>query len=67
MIRIEEEGCYTGLAASACNYIKGQQNGLALGIFNYAHKLKGFQIGIINYVRDNPKFLKILPIINFNF
>lgn len=67
MVRIEKEGSHTGFAASAFNFIKGQQNGVSMGIFNYAYKLKGFQIGILNYVRDNPKFLKLLPFINFNF
>ncbi|MFC2088799.1 LA_2272 family surface repeat-containing protein [Calditrichota bacterium] len=69
-IRIEDEsgeGSYSGLAASAFNYIKGEQTGVSLGIVNYAYQLNGFQIGLINYVRDNPDFLKILPLINFNF
>jgi len=69
-IRIEDEeseGSYSGLAASAFNYIKGKQTGVSIGIVNYAYKLNGFQIGLINYVRDNPDLLKILPLINFNF
>ena len=68
-IRIEDEereGKYSGIAASAFNYIKGEQTGVSIGIVNYAYKLNGFQIGLINYVRDNPDFLKILPLINFN-
>lgn len=69
-IRIEDElgeGNYSGFAASAFNYIKGTQTGVSLGIVNYAYQLSGFQIGLINYVRDNPDFLKILPLVNFNF
>ncbi len=69
-IRIEDEekeGNYSGIAASAFNYIKGEQTGVSIGIVNYAYKLNGFQFGLINYVRDNPDFLKILPLVNFNF
>lgn len=69
-IRIEDEereGSYSGFAASAFNYIKGEQTGVSIGIVNYTYKLNGIQFGLINYVRDNPDFLKILPLINFNF
>ena len=70
MIKVDDdmgEGKHTGFTLSAFNYIKGKQTGVSLGIFNYAHNIKGFQFGIINYVRDNPTWLKILPILNFNF
>jgi hypothetical protein len=67
MIRIENEGEHTGVNISAFNHIKGTQTGLAIGIFNYAHNLKGVQIGLVNYVRDNPEYFKVLPIINANF
>ena len=62
--QISREGSLTGLSASAFNLIKGNQTGLSLGIVNYAWHLNGFQIGLINYVKDNPKFLRLLPIIN---
>ena len=66
-VRIRGDGEYTGIMASAFNYIEGKQTGISLGIVNYAFQLKGVQIGLINYVRDNPVFLKVLPIINANF
>jgi len=66
MIRIEEDGGYTGVAASGFNYIKGKQTGLSIAIVNYAYQLAGFQLGLINIVRDNPDYLKVLPLINFN-
>ena len=49
------------------NGIKGKQTGVSLGIVNYAYELKGIQIGLINYVRENPKYLKVLPLINARF
>ena len=64
---IDDNGTYTGFNLSAFNYIKGTQTGLSIGIVNYAHQLKGIQIGLVNYVRDNPEYLKVLPIINANF
>lgn len=66
-VKIDRDGRHTGVSISTLNWNKGRQSGLALGIVNYASQLNGFQIGLINYVKDNPKFLKILPIINFHF
>lgn len=70
MVRGEDrwdEGVFGGLALSAFNYIRGTQKGVAIGIVNYAYKLKGIQIGLINIVRDNPKAMRVLPVINVRF
>jgi hypothetical protein len=66
-IRIVEDGVYAGLAVSAFNHIKGTMKGVAIGIVNYAYRLKGLQVGLLNIVRDNPRGRTVLPIINFNF
>jgi hypothetical protein len=66
-VKIDREGQHTGVSLSAFNWNKGRQSGLSLGIVNYAWQLNGLQIGLINYVKENPKYLKILPIINFHF
>jgi len=66
-VKIKKEGRFTGFRAGALNQIEGKQTGLSVGIFNYAWKLNGIQIGLINYVRDNPKYLKVLPIVNAHF
>ena len=47
--------------------MRGQQRGIAIGIFNYAHTVRGVQLGLLNYVRDNPKGLRLLPIFNTGF
>lgn len=60
-------GRMIGFSASAFNYIRGTQTGVTIGIVNYCWRLKGVQIGLVNIVRDNPKYLKILPLINANF
>lgn len=64
---VKVEGNLSGFSASAFNQIKGRQTGVALGIVNVAYELNGVQIGLINYVRDSPRYRKILPIINANF
>lgn len=66
-VRVTDDGQLSGLSASAFNWIKGSQSGVSLGVVNYAYRLNGFQIGLINYVKENPKGLKILPLINFHF
>ena len=32
-----------------------------------ARKLEGLQIGLINYVADNPPLLRVLPLLNYGF
>jgi hypothetical protein len=66
-VRIKKEGHFTGFSAGMLNQIEGRQSGLSIGIVNYAWELNGIQIGLINYVRDNPKYLKVLPLFNAPF
>jgi len=66
-IRIENDGILTGVSAAAFPYIKGQLKGISFGIFNYAYEVSGVQIGILNYIADNPSGLKYLPIFNTSF
>ena len=64
---VKVEGNLSGFSASTFNQIKGKQTGVALGIVNVAYELNGVQIGLINYVRDNPRYRTVLPVINANF
>ena len=66
-VHVTKGGQMVGFAASAFNYFRGSQNGLAIGIVNYAFHVKGVQIGLVNIVRDNPKNLRVLPIMNTSF
>lgn len=66
-INITDHGSLTGFSASAFNQVKGRQSGVSVGILNYAWTLNGIQFGLINFVRDNPKYLKILPVLNVHF
>ncbi len=56
-----------GISLSAVNAVQGTQNGLSIGVVNTTNKLRGIQLGIINIVKDNPKGLRVLPIINMHF
>jgi hypothetical protein len=67
LVRIDLNGTLRGAALSAFNYIRGDQRGVTLGLFNYTYKLHGVQIGLLNYVRDNPFLLRLMPLINFSF
>lgn len=67
-LRIEgNEGYMKGFSFSAFNHIKGTTNGLTIGIFNYTWDIAGIQLGILNYVKNNPRGLKILPLFNTRF
>ncbi len=67
MVKVARGGMFNGMAVSAYNRILGSQNGVSIGILNVTHHLNGVQFGLINYVRDNPKFLRILPLLNAHF
>ena len=62
--KIEKGGTVRGITVSAVNHIKGEQHGLSLGVVNYAWEANGWQVGLVNYIRDNPPGLRLLPLIN---
>ncbi len=66
-VKSEEEGVVTGISVSAFNQVKGETRGVALGVVNYTKRIKGFQLGVINIVKENPKGLRVLPIFNTKF
>jgi hypothetical protein len=64
---VPEKGTFTGVSVSAFNRILGEQRGLAIGLVNYASRLRGVQIGLVNWAADNPDGLKVLPVANAHF
>ena len=56
---------FTGFSAGLVNYT-ARLKGVQLGLFNYAARLKGVQIGLFNYAGNNPRWLRLLPLINVN-
>jgi len=65
--KIEKGGRVRGITVSAFNHIKGDQHGLSLGVVNYAWEARGWQVGLLNYIRDNPSGLKLLPLLNHHW
>jgi hypothetical protein len=66
--RIEDpDGYMKGISVSAFNHVQGEVFGVCIGIFNWAYAVRGFQLGILNHVKSNPKGLRWLPIFNTSF
>lgn len=59
-----EGGRMSGVSISAFNHVKGDQFGLSIGLINYAWEVDGIQLGLFNYVANNPKGTRLLPLIN---
>lgn len=62
--RIQDSGKMRGVNVSAFNNIRGTQQGLAIGIFNYARSLDGVQVGLLNYA-GNKSRARLLPVFNY--
>lgn len=62
--RIAKYGRANGVNISAYNDVRGVQQGLAIGIFNYARTLDGVQIGLLNYAA-NKRSARLLPLFNY--
>ena len=55
-----------GLAVSLVNH-STKLNGLMIGLINLSNNGKGIQIGLLNHMKNNPKWLRLLPIINIKW
>ena len=62
--KVDRGGEMRGLSISSYNRIQGEQKGVTIGILNYARKLTGYQIGLIN-VASNKKRFRVMPFFNF--
>ena len=71
MVQIGEKGSsdgeLKGVSISAFNQIRGDNNGITIGILNMSKGGKGIQIGLLNHNPENPKGLRWLPFFNANF
>lgn len=63
-LRIAEGGSFRGGAISSVNWIKGSQSGLTMGLVNYARRLHGLQVGLVNIVADQRRH-PVLPVLNW--
>ena len=54
-----------GVTVSCINYA-GRDAGLAVGGINATPELHGVQLGFLNYAGNNPKALRLLPLVNMH-
>ena len=54
-----------GFAIASYNNVR-QMKGMSVALLNRTINLHGIQLGLINYAENNPKWLRILPFINFH-
>lgn len=61
-----ESEIFNGIAVAG--YAKtNQMNGISIALYNRTKELHGVQFGLLNYAENNPKGLRILPVINLHF
>lgn len=58
---------FDGVGISAVNFNVGHFRGIQIGVFNSTQSGQGIQIGLLNYIKENPSWCRILPVINFRF
>ncbi len=61
-----KSGIFNGVALAGFTDTN-QMNGLSIAIFNRTEDLHGVQLGLINCSKNNRKWSRVLPIINFHF
>ena len=66
-VEVPEGRVFSGLLTGAITQAKGEHHGLAIGIINTAARLRGVQIGLLNYAGNNPRGLRWLPLLNAHF
>lgn len=62
--RVRENG--KGAQVSLINSCPVMQ-GTQVGLINWSRRMQGVQVGLLNYNGTNPKGLRLLPLMNFNF
>jgi len=67
MFRVERYGRFRGVALAGYSEVRGRQDGLTIGVVNYARDLRGVQVGLINIAKSNPKSTRVLPLFNADF
>ncbi|MAC95916.1 MAG: hypothetical protein CMC96_10470 [Flavobacteriales bacterium] len=54
-----------GVSISSFNFNE-KGNGIQIGILNHSKQFNGVQFGLVNIIKENPKLIRILPLINAN-
>ena len=65
VLRIADGGSFRGVSINAAgSHIKGTQHGLVIGLINYARRVDGFQVGLVNIIGD-AKQHPVMPLVNW--
>jgi hypothetical protein len=56
---------YKGIAVAGYSR-STQMHGLSMAVFNKTEELRGIQVGLLNIAKNNPKGLRVLPLINIH-
>jgi hypothetical protein len=43
-----------------------KMNGISIGLLNTTSQLRGVQLGLLNYAGNNPRWLRLLPLVNLH-
>lgn len=63
--KIDKGGIQQGVSVATFNRIRGEQNGLTIGIVNWARQLDGVQIGLLNGAGNKDR-MRWMPFVNWN-
>ena len=58
---------FNGLTVAPINLTRVKYTGVQIGLFNWAGNANGIQFGLVNFIKENPKWCRVLPIINMRF
>ncbi len=61
---IEITGETPGLAVGALCRSSRLSRGMTVALINSTNRLQGVQLGLVNHAGNNPRGLKVLPILN---
>ncbi len=43
-----------------------KMSGISIGLLNTTSQLRGVQLGLLNYAGNNPRWLRLLPLVNLH-
>ena len=55
-----------GVGIASINNV-GEMKGIQIGLYNNAKKMRGIQFGLLNRIQSNPRWARLLPLVNFRF
>jgi hypothetical protein len=58
---------FGGLGAAAYCRTTRRQEGVTIALLNIARELHGVQVGVLNWAGNNPRGLRLLPVLNAHF